>query len=148
MKLPDACLDTIESAMMRPSSALSRALSQLGDNSGGRGTCLLIEHDDLGETLIADRDWTLGRDETLRNREHFALVDLRQDDGFRRFAVLVQPSGTEAGLDAAGCGLAVAALRVTQELADIAASFTAPVPEMTNEIRNSGAEAGADALTA
>jgi hypothetical protein len=146
MKMPDACLDTIESAMTRSTTALARALSTLGSCAGGRGTCLLIEHDELGETLIADRNWTLGRDETLRNREHFALVDLRQDEGFRRFAVLVEPLGTEAQIDDAGCGLALSALRVVQELADIVASMETSANDMTSEMPQ--IRVGADALIA
>jgi hypothetical protein len=124
-----ACLDTIESAMGESSSALSRALRALGAANRGRGTCLLIEHDTLGEALIADRLWTMGRDETLRNRDHYALVDLHHAHGFRRLAVLVQPSGDERDLDADACALTIAALEVTSALAELAeARPLAPAP--------------------
>ena len=117
------CLETIESAIARDSSPLALALRDLGDWAGGRGTCLLIEHEELGEALIADQRWSLGREETLRQRQHFAVVDLRGTAGFRRLAVLVEPNGTEARLDPEGCALTIAALRVTEALSDIAEQF-------------------------
>lgn len=116
-----ASLQTIEDAIGRASSPLARALEALGEANRGRGICLLLEHEDFGEALIADRRWTLGRDETLRNREHFALVDLCQEHGFSRLAVLVEPSGEEGRLDAGACALTLAALEVTSALAEIAA---------------------------
>ncbi|MDH3263163.1 MAG: hypothetical protein OEM24_04120 [Paracoccaceae bacterium] len=116
-----ASLQKIEDAIGRASSPLARALHALADANRGRGTCLLLEHEEFGEALIADRLWTLGRDETLKNREHFALVDLCQEHGFRRLAVLVEPSGEEGELDAGACALALAALEVTSALAEIAA---------------------------
>lgn len=116
-----ASLQTIEAAIGRASSPLARALAALGEANRGRGTCLLLEHEEFGEALIADRYWTLGRDETLRNREHFALVELCQEHGFLRLAVLVEPSGAEGRLDAGACALTLAALEVTSALAEIAA---------------------------
>jgi hypothetical protein len=128
----DACIETIERSISVASSPLSRALRDLAGLCEGRGTCLLIEHDELGETLIADRRWTRGREETLRNREHFTLVDLRQENGFRRFAVLVEPLGSEDRLDEHGLRLTLAALGVTRMLADIAATFDTAGGNMTD----------------
>jgi hypothetical protein len=124
----DACLDSIERAMSAASSPLSRALRDLGSRIGNRGVCLLIEHEELGETLIADRNWAWDRADTLRNRDHFTLVDLRQDQDFRRFAVLVEPLGAEAELDEKGMQLTLAALGVTRALAEIAGSFEGMAP--------------------
>lgn len=128
MQETDACLESIERAMSVATSPLARALRDLVRLTGGRGTCLLIEHDEMGETLIADRRWAWDRTETLRNRDHFTLVDLRQDDGFRRFAVLIEPSGTEDMLDETGLHLTLAALGVTHALAEIAATFSGTRP--------------------
>jgi hypothetical protein len=125
-----ACLETIEDAIGRSSSPLARALQALGEANRGRGTCLLLEHEEFGEALIADRLWKLGRDETLRNGDHFALVDLRQEHGFKRLAVLVQPSGDERELDEDGCALALAALEVTSALAEISGSQALEAPAM------------------
>lgn len=122
----DGCLQTIEEALSRATSPLSIALRDLGSHIEGRGACLVVEHDTFGEALIADGRWSLDREETLRNCERLALVDLRQDCGVRRLAVLVEPLGSEARLDAAGCGLALAALSVTQALAEIAAPYDEP----------------------
>jgi hypothetical protein len=128
-----ASLQTIEDAIGRASSPLARALKALAEANRGRGICLLLEHEDFGEALIADRVWTLGRDETLRNREHFALVDLCQENGFRRLAVLMEPSGEECRLDAGACALTLAALEVTSALAEIAAPTERSEPEMPAE---------------
>ncbi len=118
------CLDSVEAELARRSSRLSRSLRSLGRQIDGRGTCLLIEHADFGEALIADSRWTKSRDETLSVRKACALVDLRQDDGYR-LAVLVEPRGTEVLLDQEGCRLALAALKVTEALAEITASYEA-----------------------
>lgn len=128
MQGSEACLNSIERAMSVASSPLSCALRDLGQRIGGRGMCLLIEHADLGETLIADRNWAWDRADTLRNRDHFTLVDLRQDRDFRRFAVLVEPQGDEDVLDEAGMQLTLAALGVTHALSEIAASFEPTAP--------------------
>lgn len=118
------CLDGIEAALARRSSRLSKALRHLGSHIDGRGTCLLVAHDDFGDALIADSRWTMNRDETLRVRKACALVDLRQEGGYR-LAVLVEPRGTEQLLDDEGCTLALAALCVTEALAEIASSYEA-----------------------
>ena len=44
--------------------------------------------------------------------------------------LFVWPLGGEADLDEAGCGLALAALEVTQALADIGVSFAGPFGEL------------------
>lgn len=150
MEASVASLQTIEDAISRASSPLARALRALGDANRGRGTCLLLEHEEFGEALIADRFWTLGRDETLRNREHFALVDLCQEHGFRRLAVLVAPSGDERELDAGACALALAALEVTSALAEIAAPRGLDAPVMPAQAlggRSAGAARPAMATT-
>lgn len=131
MQGSEACLNSIERAMSVASSPLSCALRDLGERIGGRGVCLLIEHEALGETLIADRNWAWDRGDTLRNRDHFTLVDLRQDQDFRRFAVLVEPQGDEDALDEEGMQMALAALGVTHALSEIAASFDTTAPAQT-----------------
>lgn len=127
MDMSGTCLDTIENAIAEESSPLARALGALSAIVGQRGTCLLLEHEEFGETLIADSAWTLERTETLRHREDFAVVDLRQNQGFTRFAVLMQRVDGETVLDRDACALTMAALDVTAALADIAASYATPV---------------------
>jgi hypothetical protein len=121
----DACIASIERAVTVASSPLARAMRDLAALCGGRGTCLLIEHEEMGETLIADRRWTLSREETLRRRDRFAIVDLRQESGLRRITVLVELPGAQDRLDEHGLRLTLAALQVTRVLADMAASFDA-----------------------
>lgn len=122
MQTTEANLARIEDAMARPDSALAVALEDLGVCSRGRGTCLVIEHDEFGEAFIADPHWLYGRDETMEIRDRMALVDVREGFGFKRLAILIEPSEDDGPLDAGGCALAIAALSVTEELARIATS--------------------------
>ncbi len=132
------CFEVIDRALSRPSSTLSQALRVLGERSAGRGTCLVLEHDVHGETLIADRAWSHGRAETLRKVGDFALVELCQEAGFRRLAVLVQPTGDEEQLDDAGLALTMAALDVTAALADITSQYIVPERDPTGSHRDVG----------
>lgn len=120
------CLEPIETALSQAASPLSRALRDLSACAGARATCLLIEHETAGETLIAETGRPLGQDETLLRHEHLAVVDLRQDGPFRRLAVLVESSGEDRMLDTEGCGLALAALNVTEALAGLAHASDVP----------------------
>ncbi len=122
MGTSQANLSRIEDAIASPNSPLALALTDLGTCSRGRGTCLVIEHDEFGEAFIADPHWSHGRAETMEIREQVALVDVREGFGFKRLAILVEPSEDDGPLDAGGCALAIAALSVTEELARIATS--------------------------
>lgn len=115
-----ANLARIEDAIASPQSPLSAALNDLGVRSKERGTCLLIEHEEFGEAFIADQHWGHGREETMQIRDRVALVDIREGFGFKRLAILIEPSEDDGPLDDEGCALAVAALTVTEELARIA----------------------------
>jgi hypothetical protein len=130
MDMSEANLSRIEDAIASPTSPLAVALNDLGACSNGRGTCLVIEHEDFGEAFIADPHWNHGRNETMEIREQTALVDVREGFGFKRLAILIEPSEDVGPLDEGGCALAIAALSVTEELARIATSGAAR-PEMS-----------------
>lgn len=119
MQAPVASLKRIEAAMDRASSPLVRALKMLGESNHDRGTCLVLEHEEFGEVLIADRFWRRDRAETLKDSVRLAVVDLSQEGAFRRIAVLVDPTGDEGVLDDGALALALAALDVAAALAGL-----------------------------
>lgn len=123
MSLTDTHLATIEDALSSPESPLSFALKGLGECSQGRGTCLVIEGDGEGETLIADGNWGYNRKETIEISDNVALVDLREGFGFKRLAILMEPIEDNGPVGTNGCALANAALSVTEELVKIARSW-------------------------
>lgn len=126
MDAPGPGLKQIDDAMARATSPLARGLKALAEANAGCGTCLLVAHEEFGEVLIADRHWRRGRDETLRESARLALVDLHQESGFHRVAVLVEPSGGAGRLDDGALELTLAALEVTSALAAMAAPVAVP----------------------
>lgn len=118
-------LSAIEEAISSPNSPLSKALTELGAQSSGVGTCLVIQHEEFGEALIADGNWAHGREETIELCDDVALVDLHEGFGFKRLAILVEPSQDAGPSSVKRCAMAVAALSVTEELARIATSWLA-----------------------
>lgn len=113
------CLTAIQEALDRRDSALAVSLRELAESAHGRGACLLIDHEEFGKILVAGEGWNSNQSEVLSGRWH-PLVDLRQDRGLRRMAVMIEPRQDGAGLDEEGSKLAFAALGVTKALAHIA----------------------------
>jgi phage terminase large subunit-like protein len=131
MDMSHRCLHTIEGSLALASSPLALALGRVRDLTGRRGVCLLIEHEELGQTLIADAEWSRGRDETLAGSSDLAVVDQSGAESFRRIAVLVDPNGSATPDDI--CAVTFAALDVVTALAAITATFvpvgrSAPAP--------------------
>lgn len=123
MSLSEQQLAEIENAISNPESPLSLSLNGLGACSEGRGTCLMIECDGDGETLIADANWKHGRNETINICNNVAIVDLQQGFGFKRLAILMEPSENDGPTNVQGFSVADAALGVAEELAKIAKSW-------------------------
>lgn len=127
MQVSAHILETIDGAVSDQKTRLGAALHDLAVTSRGRGTCLLLDHSDFGEALIADQNWPLGLDETQRDRDRLAVVDLREGHGFLRIAVLAVPSSTGALLPIESCELATAALRAVEAVTEIATEFMADI---------------------
>lgn len=122
----DLTLDRIETATTVGAYALGGALGALTEATKGLGACLVVEHAALGEIVIADQHWSLGRDATLGRKEALAVVDFRDCASFQRVAVLVEGLGCDAELEQGGYDIAAAALDVVQALVG---SAGAAVPE-------------------
>ncbi|WP_343078973.1 hypothetical protein [Ostreiculturibacter nitratireducens] len=123
MQVSAQVIKTIERAIGERSSRLGVALHDLSKSSRGRGTCVLLDHEEFGEALIADKNWRLSLDETQRNSERLAVVDLRELNGFVRVAVLATPQSDGAAAPAECCELAYAALRTVEAVAEITAAY-------------------------
>lgn len=132
MQLSSQVLEKIEGSMDEPSSPLAEALRELAESCHSEGTCLLVDHEDFGEALIADPHWPFGIEDTNANRDRFAVVDLRDTYGFQRVAVLAAPASDRlAPLES--CKLVLAALRAIEAVSEIgiqvAANMLAPMPQ-------------------
>lgn len=113
------CLRAIQEALDRRDSPLAAALRELAESAQGRGACLLVDHEEFGKILVAGEGWNSNQKEVLSGNWH-PLVDLQQDRGLRRMAVMIEPAKDVVGLDEDGSKLAFAALSVTKALAHIA----------------------------
>ncbi len=125
MDTGNSLLNSIEHSVGAPQSQLADALRSLSERTLGRGTCLLLEHEDLGETMIADPSWPLDLAQTKDRSEQLALADVRSSRGFLRIAVLAAPLATGMTAPAHAAEMAMNALMAIEAVADIATQFAA-----------------------
>lgn len=117
-------LDALEAMMSVDGNPLADALVQLSELAGGRGTCMCLEHADLGVTVIADPSWQMDREDTLRRRDHLSVVSLVGHEGFDKIAVLVgAPEDNVMAELKRDCGIVAAAIDVVASVAAVSATF-------------------------
>ena len=135
--MQQSVFDTIEGSIALQDNPLSRALGDLSELMSGRGSWLYLNHVEFGEAVISDGDWELDVEETLRDRDDLAVVDLRKDGpGFSRIAILTPRRDANEATTPTDCDVAMAALNAVEAITNIAIDdqdVTVLPPTLSNE---------------